>query len=362
MNKVIAPITTKAMRLRSTGTRVGDADGFGTKITGRLLVAVVLVLLVALTGCETDEDCINCGPGNCIDCVELPPPVVPTGVHSISGNNEVILQWYDIAYAPYDDSYNENVTTYYIYSRFYQNGDEYNYPNREFFYIGEVAWDENYDPSSGLHWFIDADVVNGDQYEYAVAAVNAAGLQSALSFEFVADAPLPMSPLNGNGWFVPVQVYNPAVDVDRSAFNFRRAGLNPNSDTAGVVTSAATHNIRIVYEGNIAYAQAEGTTTRIQDFGVFGVTGQLAFEGVSWAPENGYSATGKLELVTGHVYVVEIIDAVTDELHYAKFGIDSVNNSYVDLIWAYQLIVGLPELKAPGHKEDTDIKPQLIKL
>ena len=135
----------------------------------RLLVVGLFGLLAALAGCESDEDCLN--------CVELPPPVVPTGVHSISGNNEVIVQWYDIAYAPYDDSYNENVTSYAIYSRFYDFGDEFD-PNREFYFIGEVAWNENYDPSSGLHWFIDADVENGRQYEYAVAAVNAAELVS----------------------------------------------------------------------------------------------------------------------------------------------------------------------------------------
>ncbi len=362
MNKVIAPMPTKAMRLTSVRGRTGDADGLGTPGTGRLLIAVVLILLVALAGCESDEDCLNCGPDNCFDCVDLPPPVVPTGVHSISGNNEVIVQWYDIAYAPYDDSYNANVETYYIYSRFYENGDEYNYPDREFDYIGRVDWDENYDGSSGQHWFYDTEAVNGEQYEYAVAAVNAAGLESALSFEFVADAPLPMSPLNNNGWFIPVQVYNPVVDVMHSAFNFRRAGLNPAIDEAGVVSPAATHNIQIIYEGAVAYALAEGSTTRIQDFGVFGSTGQIAFEGVSWAPENGYSGTGKLELVVGHVYVVEIIDSVTDELHYAKFGVDSVSGSSVGLIWAYQLIAGLPELKAPGGRENTDSKPQLIKL
>jgi len=347
-------------RLTAVPAGSGGAVAPGATSTGRLLVTVVLALLVALTGCESDEDCIN--------CVELPPPVVPTGVHSISGDNEVIVQWFDIAYAPYDDSYNENVTTYYVYSRFYENGDEFNFPDREFDPIGEVDWDENYDPSSGLHWFIDRDVVNGQQYEYAIAAVNAAGRRSALSFEFVADAPLPMSQLDAQGWFIPLEIFD-ANDTNAalSGFDFRRAGLNPGIPTAGRVEPVGDYNIKIGFEGQVAYAMANNSTTRIQDFGVFTTVDDLGvehlvFEGVGWAPANGYSGTGKLEMVVRHVYVVEIIDG--NGLHYAKFGIDGINTNdgSVDLIWAYQLIGGLPELKATGPKERTEVKPQLIKM
>lgn len=346
---------TNDTRLTPNPVRVGVAAGPRAGGAGRILMTVVLVLLVALAGCESDEDCIN--------CVELPPPVVPTGVRSISGNNEVIVEWFDIAYSPYDDSYNENVTTYYIYSRFYQTGDEFN-PDREFGYIGEVAWDENYDAYTGMHWFIDADVENGEQYEYAVAAVNAAGRQSALSFEFVADAPLPMSPLDGRGWHIPVQVFDTnGVNTARSGFDFRLAGESPLVMDAGVTDPAVRHHIKISFEDGIAYAIANDTSTRIQDFGVFSNgNGDLIFEGVSWAPADGYSQTGKLELVVGHVYVVEIIEPGSQQLHYAKFGIDSIGNDSVGLIWAYQLIEGLPELKAPDAKEPTDLKPQLIKL
>jgi len=355
MNRVRNPQLASEARLEPVIGWTGLAAGAGGKTAGKLFLVVVVALLVALAGCESDEDCIN--------CVELPPPVVPTGVHSISGNNEVIVQWIDIAYAPYDDSYNENVTSYLIYSRFYRNGDEFN-PDRTFDPIGEVAWDENYDGSSGLHWFYDVEAVNGEQYEYAVAAVNAAGRQSALSFEFVADAPLPMSPVNGLGWFTPVEIFDTnGGSANLSAFNFRTAGLNPTVLTAGRVSPASTHHIKISFEGGIAYAIARAASTRLQDFGSFNDgSGNVIFEGVSWAPADGYSRTGKIELIAGHVYVVEIVGPAVGELHYAKFGINALNTGSVDLIWAYQLIAGLPELKVPERDSDPEIKPQLIKL
>ena len=139
----------------------------GTRARSAMLVAALVVVAGLLAGCESDDDCLN--------CVDLTPPVVPTGVHSISGDNLVIVQWYDISYYPYTLSYNENVVKYVIYSRFYEEGDNA-IPDREFFYIGEVAWNENYDEYTGLHWFEDFEAENGYRYEYAVAAVNAAGL------------------------------------------------------------------------------------------------------------------------------------------------------------------------------------------
>jgi hypothetical protein len=355
MNKANAPRLVNNRQLTMIPCRSLVRAGSGQKRKLRWWMAAALLALFALSGCSSDEDCLS--------CIELPPPVVPTGVHSISGNNEVIVQWYDIAYAPYDDSFNENVTTYFVYSRFYQSGDEFD-PNREFFFIGEVAWDENYDAGSGLHWFVDVEAVNGEQYEYAVAAVNAAGRQSALSFEFVADAPLPMSPLDTQGWFIPVAVYDGnGVNANLSAFNFRQAGLNPTLPTAGVVAPNGNENIRITFENGIAYATANIASSRIQDFGVFtNGNGDLVFEGVSWAPADGYSRTGKLELVTGHVYVVEIVEPATQELHYAKFGIDTINSGSVAIIWAYQLIPGLPELKAVERTDRTQVRQQLLKL
>lgn len=313
------------------------------------MMALILVLMVALlAGCESDDDCLN--------CVDLPPPVVPTGVHSISGDDLVIVQWYDISYAPYDGAYNDNVVKYVIYSRFYEEGDASD-PDREFFYIGEVAWDENFDGYSGLHWFYDYDVENGLEYEYAVASVNAAGLESALSYEFVVDAPLPMSPyVNGNYIAVTLQNGN-GTQAAQSGFNFALAANNQGNLNAGRVDPATgTADVVVSFENGIPYVTAESGVS-IQDYGFFGSDDQLIFEGVSWAPTDGYSQTGKLEIVAGHIYVLALQGP---ELHYAKFGVTDFYPGSVDIIWAYQTISGLPELKAPEDQETRAAQSHIV--
>ncbi len=274
--------------------------------------------------------------------------MVPTGVHSISGDNEVIVQWYDISYHPYDGNYNANVEAYYIYSRYYQPGDE-DIANREFFYIGEVAWDENFDGVNGLHYFYDYDAVNGERYEYAVTAVNSAGRESALSYEFIVDAPLPMG-------LSPVEIFDINVDATRSGFDFSQLDNGRTDPT----TPGTTADIQVVFQGGVPYVQTVRTNVFLQDFGVFlDSEGYLYFDGVSWAPLDGYSSTGMSELIAGHIYVVEI-NSTGGATHYAKFGVTGITPNSVDIIWAYQSIPELQELSVPEKPEGTDVKPMTI--
>jgi hypothetical protein len=309
----------------------------------------LVTLAALLAGCESEEDCLN--------CVQLPPPVVPTGVHSISGDNLVIVQWYDISYAPYDGSFNENVVKYIIYSRIFQEGDQ-NDPNREFEPFAEVAWDENFDPNTGLHWWFDDWAENGTQYEYAVAAVNAAGLESALSYEFVVDAPLPMSPYF-NGSYLSVELFDGnGPSAASSGFNFELAASNQANLNEGRVDPAtATYDIKVLFENGFPFVEANPARVLVQDFGVFTSGGEIIFEGVGWAPADGYSQTGKLELVVGHIYVVEI---QAPQLHYAKFGVTGTGTGSVNIIWAWQTIPGLPELEAPEDLDTDPSRPQIV--
>ncbi len=310
--------------------------------SARFTIFLALVVLLLLGGCET-EDCVN--------CIDLPPPVVPTGVHSISGDNVVTVQWYDISYHPYDGSYNANVDAYLIYSRYYEDGDEENYPNREFYLIGEVAWNGNFDMVSGLHWFDDLDAVNGERYEYAVAAVNSAGSESALSYEIVTDAPLFHS-------LDDVQLYDAnGGHPERSGFDF---SLMDNGHLASHPGFMA--DIEVQFQGTIPYVHSTRSAVSLQDFGVFtDGEGRVIFEGVSWAPGDGYSNTGVLELVEGHIYVVDITEYPYGT-HYAKFAVTEVGLGYVKIIWAYQIIPGLPELSVPDGKVEAGNEPEIISL
>lgn len=295
-------------------------------------VLLAISLLSLMAGCSEDD---------CINCIELPPPVVPTGVHSISGDGEIIVQWYDISYAPYDGAYNENVVTYYIYRYFDDASHE---PG--FYIIGEVDWDQNYDFDSGLHWYVDRDVEFDTQYEYAVTAVNAAGRESALSYEIVLDVPVHIGD-------VPVGLYNNnGANPQWSGFDFSGMAYGRTDPNAGNTKA----DILVAYQGNVPYVQTVRSTVKIQDFGVFLAEDDLGnaflvFEGVSWAPENGYSNTGVMELVLGHIYVVEIYDPV-DGLHYAKFGVVGISSDAVEIVWAYQTMEGMPELKTGTEGSD----------
>mgnify|MGYP002640751654 CR=1 FL=1 len=309
-------------------------------ITRCSLFLLVLVSLFLFVGCETDD---------CVNCLELPPPVVPTGVHSISGDGVVIVQWYDISYHPYDGEYNANIDSYYIYSRDYHEGDE-NIADRRFTLIGEVSWNENFDLSSGLHWFEDWDAVNGYQYEYAVAAVNSAGAESALSYEFVVDAPLYHS-------LESVQLYDMNTYPALSGFDFSLIDEGHNSANPDF-----NADIEVYFVGDVPYVRATSDAVLLQDFGVFtdGV-GQIVFEGVSWAPADGYSSTGVIELIEGHIYVVEISEQPSGT-YYAKFGVTEIGAGFVRIIWAYQIIEGLPELSVPVETPGLVENPEIISL
>lgn len=340
------------------------ATGRGADRTARRFALTMILMAVLapglfLAGCSNDD---------CLNCLDLPPPVVPTGVHSISGDGYVIVQWNDLVYAPYDGAYNENLVAYEVYRRSYAFGDENN-PNRTFDPnpVATIAWDENYDAGSGLHWYVDENVVNGLQYEYAVASVNARGARSDLSYEFVVDAPLPMSPLDAQGWFVPLTLFNGNVpSATGYGFVFSRAATAPSLPAYGRVTpgvEVTQADIEVFFSSGVPYVQTGGTHVRVQDLGDFSDgAGHVLFEGVSWAPVSGYSVTGVLELVPGHVYVAEIT-AGPGAVHFAKFGVDSVGSGVVNIIWAYQLIVNLPELSAPGGDRDAGTDgPQFISL
>ena len=120
-------------------------------------------------------------------------------------------------------------------------------------------------------------------------------------------------------------------------------------------------DILISFADGVPYVQASGPRVQIQDFGVFSSDNGLIFEGVSWAPYDGYSRTGRLELVPGHIYVLQI-GLSGQDYYYAKMGITGLGTDTVDIIWAYQTIANLPELSNPEGGEGADIQPVVLRL
>lgn len=291
-----------------------------------LILGVLLVAAVIVVGCSKDD---------CVSCVE-PAPVAPTYVYSESGDGQVTLYWSD-----FPEIYNA-IDRYQVFSRFYTNGDE-NDPNREFFLIGEVPVGENFDPDTHEYHYVDdaSDVQNGVDLEYAVRAVATNGQVGDLSYELVIDTPLPMSE-------TPIEIFDAnGAQGNLGGFDFSLQDdgrVDPNAPG----TSA---DVQVVFRDGVPYLEAMRTDVHLQDLGVFyDASGGLDFAGVSWAPDGGYSASGVLEIIADHVYVVEIVnEPQTGDLHYAKFGVAAINQASHSVLamWAYQLVNGLPELSAP---------------
>jgi len=321
-----------------------------TMLQGFVLVLVLGGLFLA-AGCSEDQ---------CVTCVE-PVILAPTQVYSVSGDGQVTLYWND-----YPEIYSTDVAKYTIWSRYYHADDE-NDPDRTFEYIAEVLVGENYDAATGQYYFVDDLVTNAIDFEYAVSAVSSDGRESYLSFEFVVDTPLPMSE-------TALTLFDYAgSNRDLSGFDFSLAGEHGSYEGNGAdgvvdpTTDNSTADVYVEFDpSGVPWLKTTRDDIHVQDYGTFlDNDGQLYFEGVSWAPEYGWSESGVLELITGHIYVVEIYhEPSAGDIHYAKLGVTDVDNAngFVKIHWAYQLVNGLPELSAPEPRESEDSESQAIRL
>jgi len=299
-----------------------------------LAAAVLAGLSLNLAGCEDERECVN--------CVDQTPPAVPTNVFSVTGNGYVDVFW---SYLEYPQP--EDLVYYWIWRREIDRDEDdldSDLPDPDqaetidFSFLAEVPVDDPID--AFFYGYRDNEVVNGQNYEYAVSSVDAAGNESELSLEVVLDTPRP----SGFGLELHDNVTVPSL----SGYDFSSSErLEPTP------TSAA--DIRIVFEGGIPFVEAVRTTVRLQDYG------NIPLADVDWAPAAGWSATGKVELIELHSYIVEI-QGPSSTLNYAKFEVINVLSSSVIVDWAYQPINGLPELKAPGEPKPPVVKPELIKF
>ena len=126
------------------------------KINGILTTLLLAVLCAGISGCYIDTD-----------DTDREPPAIPRGVRTITGDEQVVVEWY---------------------------------PNGEFDLAGYRIWrgrdDTNFNDllvevPENTTFYTDTDVQNGRTYYYAVSAYDTEGNESDLSPENASDTPRP---------------------------------------------------------------------------------------------------------------------------------------------------------------------------
>lgn len=322
-------------------------DRIQSKRTSWGVLLFCFALLPLLGGCD-ESDCLNC---------QDPLPVAPTQVYTVAADCQVTVFWND-----YPEYYTRRLQGYDIWRRDYQPGDE-NDPARLFYWLAHVAVGRNYDAQRGQYHYVDTTTLNANDYEYAVSSVASHG-ESYLSFEVVVATPLPMSES-------PITLFDMAgAQSHRSGFDFSLAAEYSGNGAEAIVdptVPGTTADIRIRFDASgVPWLETLREDVRVQDGGTFlDASSQLDFGGVYWAPEFGWSASGVLELITGHIYILEIANEPNaDDLHYAKLGVASIDmeSRTARIMWAYQLVNGLPYLSVPESREQPGAEQQAIEL
>ena len=263
-------------------------------------VILALVAMVAVSGCEEDDDCI----------IVSSTPEPPQAVYTVTGNNAVYVFWT----APYASNIAEFVIKRSFSSQtgYQEIGRVEAYPNphRDLIY---------YDPG-----FVDNSAQNGVTYWYAVASVDNLNRESELSAEDVFDTPR----LDGS-----VVLFDFLVEPSLAGFNLAAQTV--------VDFDSPAADLYVDRDGAVFFVNAVSAGTVIQDMGYHDY-----FYEVGWAPQTGWAETDWSELIEGHIYVVRTgLSAST--YHYAKLWVISLNSNSVTFEWAYQTAIDNPEL-APG--------------
>jgi len=248
--------------------------------------------LLAVVGCDGDE------------CIFDPVPATPQGVYSVTGNEMVYLFWY----GPYE----RDIVEYII----WRSSD----PDTGYTERGRQAArpNPNLDTLFIYGWIDEGqDVVNGETYYYAVSSVDRAGQESDLSAEDVFDTPRP----DGQ-----VVLFDVAAEPNLAGYLF----------AAFTIVDTSRADVYLTREGNVFSLNVGNDTTDIQDMGF-----TETFDDIGWAPQDGWSELGKVEIIEGHTYVIW-----TDDLHFAKMRAEKINfdDDWVMFLWAYQIDDNNPEL------------------
>jgi hypothetical protein len=271
-----------------------DAQRGAAIVRGSALALLALVALIA-AGCSDND-----GPVAVVDSV---PPAPPQAVKTVTGDDRVTLSWVR--------NTEPDLAGYRVYR-------------------GTTGYDGPFDPlgtTAAIGW-VDDEVVNGQTYFYAVAAYDEAGNESDLSVENTFDTP---RPAGTNLVLTPLSM-EPGLP---SGYDFSAGVLRPAADAETDVYFEIVDGTRLMI--------ARDLSTDIQDAGFH------PLDELDWAPEEGWSPTGTVELILGHSYYVW-----TRTDNFAKFRVTALSDSQVRIDWAFQLQAGNPELmRTPRRTAET---------
>uniref|UniRef100_A0A7C4XJA2 Fibronectin type-III domain-containing protein n=1 Tax=candidate division WOR-3 bacterium TaxID=2052148 RepID=A0A7C4XJA2_UNCW3 len=230
----------------------------------------------------------------CYEEADTEPPAVPRGLTSITGDESVMLTWYQ--------NTEPDLAGYRIY-----RGPA---PEGPYILIGET----------NLDYFLDYGLANGYTYYYAISAFDIHNNESELSYETVFDTPRP------EGYNEKLFDYSEYPDF--SGWDFSSYKVVPYNYPHCDFYFGYDNQ----FGSSFLYIQNPGGL--IQDMGY-----TSSFDEIGYAPTDGWSTSGMAEAINGHTYVIWTWDN-----HFAKIRITSVNSSYVVFDWAYQIDPGNPEL------------------
>jgi hypothetical protein len=277
-----------------------------------LLVLSLALLTLFFAGCDENDD-----------FVDVTPPAIPNGVYSLTGDSVIWVIW--------NANREPDLAGYRVYSTTEVDGNlnpinwelllEVGTPFPDF---AVVKYDPDTAGGQPYLTFEDRTVENGFDYYYAISAFDDAGNESALSTDYVVDTPRPEG---------TETLSAASVDSSGAGFDF--------SDEIRRYPADLLSDFSFDFVNGIPTFTAQIPWVRMQDYG------NVSFDTASYAPEFGWSQTGIMEAIEGHSYFLEIVDG--DQLNYAKLHVLSISpsNGTIRLMWGYQPVNGLPELKQP---------------
>jgi len=262
----------------------------------RIAMALMLGLAVMMTGCNDDSTPPTYVPTAPLD---VTPPAAPRGVFSVTGDGSVAVHW--LANTEPD------VAGYRVYQADCPNG-----PSCPYLRVG----------TTGATSYIVGPLANGVTQFFAVAAFDQAGNESDLSYENTFDTPRPA------GTDLPLTEATALPSF--AGYDFSAYQVRPFDDP----------NTDVYYQrvSGVPLMVCPFIDTDIQDAGY-----ASTLDAVDFAPLSGWTASGTVELVPGHCYLVRI---GSTSVNYAKFRVTALSAGQVVVDWAYQIDPNNRELKA----------------